>query len=91
MLVALPVSQHERVWDEVYAWVTGVLPLLGSDTLVTTGNKASSTGMLIRRGGMHKVKYGLESPLVRMEEMYNQILNVFNQILKCSSIYLKVS
>lgn len=64
MLVALPVSQHERVWDEVYAWVTGVLPLLGSDNLVTTGNEASSTGMLIRRRGMHKVKYGLESPLV---------------------------
>lgn len=63
MLVSLPASQHERVWEEVYAWVTGVLPLLGSENVVSRGG-GSNNGMMIRRRGMHKVKYGFESPLV---------------------------
>eukprot|EP00985_Skeletonema_marinoi_P027512 scaffold22727_cov69-Skeletonema_marinoi.AAC.1 len=59
-LVALPASQHERIWEECLCWVTGILPSNNS-----TGSSGSGEGGLsVTRKGIHKVKYGFESPLV---------------------------
>jgi len=61
-LVALPASQHERIWEECLCWVTGILPSNNS-----TGSSSSSGGdggLSVTRKGIHKVKYGFESPLV---------------------------
>jgi tetratricopeptide (TPR) repeat protein len=60
-LVALPASQHERVWEEIICWVTGILPSVKGDAVDESGG---SGGLMIKRRGIHKVKYGFESPLV---------------------------
>jgi pre-mRNA-splicing factor SYF1 len=57
-LVALPASQHERIWEEYLCWVTGILPSNSSSSSNGEG------GLSITRKGIHKVKYGFESPLV---------------------------
>jgi len=56
-LVALPASQHERIWEEYLCWVTGILPS-------TNSSSSGEGGLSVTRKGIHKVKYGFESPLV---------------------------
>lgn len=56
-LVALPASQHERIWEEYLCWVTGILPSNNS-------SGSGEGGLSVTRKGIHKVKYGFESPLV---------------------------
>ena len=87
MMIALPISQHERIWEEVGCWVTGVLPCLSSDVLSSSGGGGATTNseqkLMIRRRGMHKVKYGFESPLVEEWRKrgwgYDQIMPVLDE------------
>ena len=58
-LVALPASQHERIWEECLCWVTGILPSRGGSS-----SSIGEGGLSVTRKGIHKVKYGFESPLV---------------------------
>jgi len=63
-LVALPASQHDRIWEDYLCWVTGILP--GKTGQKGNGGGGDSGGdwTVISRKGFHKVKYGFESPLV---------------------------
>ncbi|KAL7473942.1 hypothetical protein ACHAXS_014309 [Conticribra weissflogii] len=68
-LVALPASQHDRVWEEYLSWVTGILPGTSSDVIANAeengnGDGKSSSLRVIVRKGVHKTKYGFEPPLV---------------------------
>jgi pre-mRNA-splicing factor SYF1 len=78
MLVALPVTQHDRIWEEVGTWVTGILPSL--DNKLPLGSGDGDAWKIIKRRGNHKVKYGFESPLVhewrRRGWGYDQIMSV---------------
>lgn len=58
-LVALPASQHERIWEEYLCWVTGILPSNNNSS-----GSGGEGGLSVTRKGIHKVKYGFESPLV---------------------------
>lgn len=60
-LVALPASQHERIWEECLCWVTGILP---SSNNTGSSSGGGEGGLSVTRKGIHKVKYGFESPLV---------------------------
>ena len=66
-LVALPASQHDRIWEDYLCWVTGILPGNKGDKQQTSemgeGGSADAWKIITRRG-QHKVKYGFESPLV---------------------------
>ena len=56
-LLSLPATQHDRIWDDYLTWATGILP---------SGNKKDKgeSWQMFSRMGTHKVKYGVESPLV---------------------------
>jgi len=67
-LVALPASQHDRVWEEYLSWVTGILPGTSSDVIANAeengnGDGKSSLRVIVRKG-VHKTKFGFEPPLV---------------------------
>ena len=59
-LVALPASQHERIWEDCLCWVTGILPTNNA----SGSNNNGGGGLSVSRKGIHKVKYGFESPVV---------------------------
>lgn len=63
-LVSLPASQHDRVWDDYWAWLTGILPGGGGGGKNDKGGGGGEDWKAIARRGTHKVKYGFESPLV---------------------------
>ena len=76
-LIALPASQHERIWEDYLCWVTGILPGKTSEKNSSEGGKGNDWTNISRKG-YHKVKYGFESPLVAQYRKrgwgYNQIV-----------------
>jgi len=81
-LVSLPASQHDRIWDDYLGWITGILPGGGKGGKNDTKGSGGEDWTIISRKGMHKVKYGFESPLVAEWRKrgwgYNQILQSIN-------------
>jgi len=73
-LVALPASQHDRIWEEYLAFVTGILP-----KNVNQKSAEDEDWTIVQRRGLHKVKYGRESPLVAVLRKrgwgYHQVLS----------------
>ena len=71
-LIALPASQHERIWEDYLCWVTGILP-----TKSGQDKNKNNDWTNISRKGIHNVKYGFESPLIAQWRKngwgYNQI------------------
>ena len=63
-LIALPASQHDRIWEDYICWVTGILPGKTNDKNEGGGSGGGGDWTNITRRGYHKVKYGFETPLV---------------------------
>ena len=67
-LLSLPVTQHDRIWEDYIFWITGLLPTSSTDDN-DVDNSGGGTATTTRVGGgrrnnYHKVKYGFDSPLV---------------------------
>lgn len=63
-LVALPASQHDRIWEDYICWVTGILPSASNARGGGDDTESGEAWTIVSRKGYHKVKYGFETPLV---------------------------